>query len=567
MYRLKYFIIIVLMSISGCKEMTDDTVLSERAIAENLIDQFIHELIADQQIPGYSIAVTSRDSLIYSNSYGFSDLKLKEKVTDQTLFQIGSITKSFTAIALMQLYDQGKFDLNKPISDYLYWFNLENDKEKVTGHHLLTHRAGIQQDLDGTYGSPAMGILTGQLKSYGKLGETYRYSNIGYVVLHLLIENLSGLSYQEFVEKNILQPLEMDNTYAEITLDSREKQAIGYVYPFDDRPHNSSRNLVEAELFEYRMGNGSILSTPSDMANYMQMLLGNGTRKGKAIMSKEAFNLFTGINSNDKDKDWYQYGIVTIKYDSIFVLQHSGGMVGFSSNMKVDKSNDIAVYVSTNTQNGSIGLVTNYIHDVFKSLKNGDSIPKNGANNLVLKKDTINYTGTYQSLNGKQLKVKESDDGLIIIYNDELINIEKVGRNQFLSTMSDYDKYYWQFEKIDQNVPSSLIYGNKVYYNINYKGNKKFDFPKEWLGYIGTYRNYSPWFPYFEIIIREGNLVAITGYGGETSFEEIDLLPLSKSVFKIGDIDSPEQLNFGKNIGGHSITSSWSGHNFYWIDN
>jgi CubicO group peptidase (beta-lactamase class C family) len=103
MYRLKYFIIIVLMSISGCKEMTDDTILSERAIAENLIDQFIHELIADQQIPGYSIAVTSRDSLIYSNSYGFSDLKLKEKVSNQTLFQIGSITKSFTAIALMQL--------------------------------------------------------------------------------------------------------------------------------------------------------------------------------------------------------------------------------------------------------------------------------------------------------------------------------------------------------------------------------------------------------------------------------------------------------------------------------
>ena len=111
-----------------------------------------------------------------------------------------------------------------------------------------------------------------------------------------------------------------------------------------------------------------------------------------------------------------------------------------------------------------------------------------------------------------------------------------------------------------------LIYGDKVYYNINYEGNKKFDFPDEWLGYIGTYRNYSPWFPYFEIIIREGNLVAITGYGGETSFRDIDLLPMSKSVFKIGDINSPEQLNFGKSINGHAITSNWSGHNFYWTD-
>lgn len=566
MNKFKFFALFLLLTFFSCKEINQDPVQTERAIAENAIDKFINDLIAYQQVPGYSIAVTSGDSLIYSNSYGFSDLKLKEKINDQTLFQIGSITKSFTAIALMQLYDQGKFDPSKPISEYLDWFDIEYDQEQITGHHLLTHRAGIQAGLDDIYGSPAMGVLTGQLKSYSKPGEKERYSNIGYVVLHLLVERLSGLSYQKYVKKNILQPLEMDKTRAAIRLDYRSKQAIGYVYPYDDRPHHSSRDLVETGFFEYRMGDGSILSTPSDMANYMQMLLGNGTRKGEIILSEEAFNLFIGINNDHQEKGWYQYGIVTIKYDSIFTLEHSGGMVGFSSVMKVDKANDIGVYVSINTQYGSIGLVTNYILDVFKSLKTGELLPDTPSSTLVIIKDSIDYTGTYQSVGGKQLEIEEAKDGLKIIDEDRFINLEQIRQNRFQSTMHDYDKYFWEFKLENQLDPSKLIYGDKVFYSKNYEGKKEFDYPEEWLRYVGIYRSYSPWFSYFEIIIREGELLAVTGYGGETTFREVKLLPFSKSVFKIGNIDSPEQLKFEKRVDDHSIIASWSGHTFYWTN-
>ena len=118
-----------------------------------------------QNIPGYSIAVTSKGLQIYSNSYGFSDIKLKEKVNNQTLIQIGSITKSFTAISLMQLYDSGKFDLHKPVSEYMEWFDVTDEiGVKVTGHHLLTHKSRIQVGLGGFYGSPTMAVYASQLK-------------------------------------------------------------------------------------------------------------------------------------------------------------------------------------------------------------------------------------------------------------------------------------------------------------------------------------------------------------------------------------------------------------------
>ena len=563
MFRLKYFTLIFLISISGCKKTPVIQVESKTSIAENNIDRYINELIANQQVPGISIAVTSKDSIIYSKSYGFSDLKLKEKVNDQTLFQIGSITKSFTAISLMQLYDQGKFDPQRPVSDYLDWFNVSNKGEKITGHHLLTHQAGIQEGLDDFYGSPYMAYKAGQLKSYGKLGEYFHYSNIGYTVLHLLVEHLSGLSYQEYVTKNILQPLEMTHTQAEITLESRDEQAIGYTYPFDNKPHHPSRKLVEAELFEYRMGDGSILSTPNDMVNYMQMILGNGTRKGKKIISKKAFDLFTGNNER-----WYQYGIGRSKHDSVYILEHDGGMAGFSSSMVVDMANGIGVYVSTNTPIAPLGKIGNYILNNFSNLKHDKALPEFPSHTRKKNNTSIDYTGIYQTTSGKQVEIKINKDEVELIDKDKSVKLEHVRKNIYQSVLQGTDQYYWVFKSEDKTHPSKLIYGDKVYYSINYKGKKQYVFPKQWLAYTGVYRSYSPWIPYLEIIIREGQLIAITGFGGETVFREIDLYPIDdSSTFKIESPDSPSRLIFGKPIHGHSLITNWSSHKFYWTDN
>ena len=140
-------------------------------------------------------------------------------------------------------------------------------------------------------------------------------------------------------------------------------------------------------------------------------------------------------------------------------------------------------------------------------------------------------------------------------------------KHRFQSLLKDYDKYYWVFKSEDDKNPSKLIYGEKVYYSINYTGKTVYDFPKEWQGYTGVYRSYSPWFPYFEIIIREGKLIAITGFGGETVFREIELFPTDLLTFKIEYVDSLEQLSFGNSNGSvqtHSVTASWSGHEFYW---
>ena len=145
----------------GCTNANQSSAEFDFAAAEKAIDLFINDLMLDQQIPGYTISVTNKDSLILSKSYGYADLKLKKKVNSATLFQIGSITKSFTAIALMKLFDEGKFDPNQPLFEYLEWFHINDNNPPVTGHHLLTHTSGIISSNEEIYSSPARGIWTG----------------------------------------------------------------------------------------------------------------------------------------------------------------------------------------------------------------------------------------------------------------------------------------------------------------------------------------------------------------------------------------------------------------------
>ena len=112
------------------------------------IDAFVARSMEKQGTPGLTLAVTTRDAIVYVGTYGYADLKLKRPVTKDTLFQIGSITKSFTALALMQCCDEGKFDPQQPVAKSLPWFHVHTDYAPIRAHHLLTHTAGIPANRD-----------------------------------------------------------------------------------------------------------------------------------------------------------------------------------------------------------------------------------------------------------------------------------------------------------------------------------------------------------------------------------------------------------------------------------
>ncbi len=112
------------------------------------LDAYVAREMRDQGIPGMSLALTDRNGLLRVATYGYSDIKLKKPVTPETEFEIGSISKSFTAISLLQLSEQGKYDPHQPITKYLPWFSINSKYPPITGHDVMSHAAGLPRDRD-----------------------------------------------------------------------------------------------------------------------------------------------------------------------------------------------------------------------------------------------------------------------------------------------------------------------------------------------------------------------------------------------------------------------------------
>ncbi|HKG78635.1 MAG TPA: serine hydrolase domain-containing protein, partial [Pyrinomonadaceae bacterium] len=155
------------------------------------LDQFIMRHMRETGAPGMTLALANRDGLIRVSTYGYADTKAGMRVVPETMFEIGSISKSFVGLVLLQLHDEGKLDLNKPIVEYLPWLKINSSFEAITTHHILSHSAGLP-------GAPLLlDALLGELWTAYAPGKRFLYSNTGYNILGFLIEALDKRPFAE----------------------------------------------------------------------------------------------------------------------------------------------------------------------------------------------------------------------------------------------------------------------------------------------------------------------------------------------------------------------------------
>ena len=164
------------------------------AAAFGRLDEFVRREMRRQHIPGVSLALTGRDRLLRVKTYGFANLDARTLLTPDHLLEIGSITKSFTSIALLQLRDEGRFDPKAPVTEYLPWFSIESSFEPITPHDLLTHSAALPRDRDDIVSSPYQAAALGERVVGEAPGKHFRYSNIGYQVLTYMLEDPRNIS-------------------------------------------------------------------------------------------------------------------------------------------------------------------------------------------------------------------------------------------------------------------------------------------------------------------------------------------------------------------------------------
>ena len=259
--------------------------------AITLLDLWIEEQRLYHQIPGIAIGIVYDQELIWSRGYGFSDLHKRTPMTPSTLLRIGSVTKVFTATAILQLRDGGKLALDDPITRHLSEFEIQNpfaDAPEITIWHLLTHTAGLPREAAFPYWTDhefpsrdeIVAAAAGQTLIYSP-GTEYKYSNLGISLLGAIIEEASGKSYREFIESSILIPLGMDHSSVDPPVGTADNLATAYTR----RRPDGSRPTMDYYETRGMAAMGSIVSSVDDMARFAALHLrpGNSTADGEIL--------------------------------------------------------------------------------------------------------------------------------------------------------------------------------------------------------------------------------------------------------------------------------------------
>jgi CubicO group peptidase (beta-lactamase class C family) len=496
------------------------------------------------------LALANRDGLIRISTYGFADTKIGLRVAPETMFEIGSVSKSFVSLALMQLRDEGKLDLTKPIVEYLPWLKIKSKFEAITTHHILSHSAGLP-------GAPLLlDALLNELWTAYAPGKQFLYSNTGYNILGFLIEAIDRRPFAEAMRTRILTPVGMTATSPIITNDLRRFMAIGYEPLGEGRPFPLRGPLVEAQWIEVDIAAGSIASTPSDMAKYMRMLANRGALPKGRLVSEESFALLTkpAIESPYRGEPAsYGYGLWISDIAGHKRLRHTGGMVAFSSSIDVDVTAGVGAFASVNANLRGYRpvAVTKYAIELFNASLAGKSLPDPPAPPPAPDevKNAADYAGVYTATDGRKLEFAAEGDKLILVRGGRRVALERAGTDRFIVKHPDFELFLLGFVRENKQV-TQAFHGPDWYMGTNYKGPTSFETKKEWKAYAGHYFNDSAWYGDVRIVLRNGELL-IEGVQ--------PLVPRSDGKFGIGEPAAPDWMSFESIVDGRAMRMSYSG--------
>jgi CubicO group peptidase (beta-lactamase class C family) len=311
------------------------------------IDAYVHAEMTRLHIPGLSLAVVKDGKVTYQQAYGLANIELNAPVTTDTVFQIQSITKTFTATAVMMLVEEGKLALDDPVGKHLD--GTPESWNPITLRHLLSHTSGIKDFINEPTASLRIDVTEEEvLKATAPRplnftpGEKYAYSNTNYHLLAMIIRKETGKSYADFLAERIFKPLGMDHTRVQDLSALVPGRADGYLW----RDGKLTRgDYIAQSILSY--GGGGILSTASDLARWDAAL-----RTERLLKHSSLEQMFTPATFNDGKKSGYGLGWGVGAYNGHRFVAHSGGhMTGFQSYLRRYLDDGLAVIVLVN-QNG-----------------------------------------------------------------------------------------------------------------------------------------------------------------------------------------------------------------------
>ena len=399
------------------------------------LDSLILNLYKQKEFNG-NILVAENDTIIFKKSYGYADINSKRKLNTETIFELASVTKQFTAMGIYLLSKEKKLSLNDTISKYIPELS---EYEGITIKNLLTHTGGLPDymSLTGKYWDNSK-IITNdyvlnlfkekQPKILFEPNEKWQYSNTGYLILASIIERVSGMTYENYLKKVIFKPLKMKNTFVyrrRYEPKKVENYANGYIFS------DSLKKMVTPDelgkdhyvvALDGVIGDGMINSTLIDLYKWDKAFLSNDF-----INEKDKKHIISSYKTNNEKETDYGFGWMIDNSKSYGkIINHSGGWGGYITWNEIHLDNDKILIILQNIDNDKTKIP---IKDIRKILYNKPIEKPIKLDTIILKK----YAGKYMNEKQKEKEIVFENNKLYVVMSSDFkMELLPVSKTKFI---------------------------------------------------------------------------------------------------------------------------------------
>ncbi|WP_333861780.1 serine hydrolase domain-containing protein [Clostridium sp.] len=447
-----------LLSNQNKETLTEDNV-------EKFADSIFNEQLKKFNVPGAVFTVVNKNKILFQKGYGYSDIDKKVPVNPQkTIFRVASISKLFTATAVMQLKERGKVNLNEDINNYFRDFKIKNNYSKpVTLEDLLTHTGGFDERLVGEQTESYLqekslkdSLISHLRPVIREPGEAPQYSNYGMAAAGYIVESVSGIPFYKYMEDNIFTLLHMNSSSFIFNNKVLSNLSQGYDY--------KNCKYVKVPIYGQALTPaGGLKTTADDMAKFMIAHLNDGTYGNTHILNKNtAEDMHSQHFAFNKNMVGICYGFEQNYVNGIRTIYHRGDDYGFHSMLCLIPDSNLGFFISTNGEAGT-NLCINIANQFISRYCTQSKIKTSFINkDKSTKSDLKKFEGIYRGV-----RYPKKEIGKLLLLMSSTINVKSNNNTLIMNYPGGQDSY----TEIEPSLFKNIKRGDMIAFKSDKRGN------------------------------------------------------------------------------------------------
>ncbi|MCA9085766.1 MAG: serine hydrolase [Planctomycetaceae bacterium] len=380
----------------------------------------VRQEVEQKELPAFSISLVDSNRVIWAAGFGFQDAEKTVPATAETVYRVGSVSKLFTDIAVLQLVEEGRIDLDAPMQEYLPDFHPENPFGiPLTLRQMMSHRSGLVRESPvGNYFDPAEPTLAATVASLNNTRLVYKpetktkYSNAAIAIVGAVLEKQLDEPHPQRVQHTILNPLEMKQSSFVVTPAVEPKLATGWMRTYDGRRFAAPTFLLGTGPA------GNMYSSMLDLSKFISCLFEDGRTKDGKILSPESLQLMTTpIKDAEGKSQGFGLGFHVQEFDGFTRIGHGGAVYGFSTQLELlpERKLGVAAAASLDGTNGVVTRLADYALRLMMAVQDGKPLPDYRTTIPVPAERAVDLVGRYREVDGERFtKISELNGDLFM---------------------------------------------------------------------------------------------------------------------------------------------------------